>query len=144
MALLAKSESVTVGMDLVFSDNVPTVRSTGPTPKIPSTSLKPEDVVATPIDCFEILRLDEKVTVSVYSLPEKLPDPYDTDCSRTTSAKDKLVDNPDTNHGVACFMRRLCGLILLRTRSNPRIRTASVDQQLVCRFNDFFKEEVNI
>jgi hypothetical protein len=104
MALLAKSESVTVGMVLVFSDSVPRVRSTGPIPKMPSTVVKPEDSVATPIDCFEILRLDEKVTVSVYSLPEKLPDPYVTDCSRTTSAKDDLVVYPDTNHGITRFM----------------------------------------
>jgi len=79
MALLAKSESVMVGMDLLFSDNVPIVRSTGPIPKIPSTSSKPEDFVATPMDCCEILRLDDKVTVSMYSLPEKLPEPYVTD-----------------------------------------------------------------
>jgi hypothetical protein len=80
MALFSKSESVMVGMDLLFSDNVPIVRSTGPIPKIPSTSSKPEDFVATPMDCCEILRLDDKVTVSMYSLPEKLPEPYVTDC----------------------------------------------------------------
>jgi hypothetical protein len=36
--------------------------------------------VATPMDCCETLRLDNKVTISVYSLPEKLLGPYVTDC----------------------------------------------------------------
>jgi hypothetical protein len=104
MALLAKSESVTVGMDLVFADRVPTVRSAGPMPKIPSTLSKPEDFVATPIDCFEILRLDDNVTVSMYSLPEKLPEPYVTDCLKIYLAKERLEVNPDTNYGVTGFV----------------------------------------
>jgi len=58
MALLAKSESAIVGMDLLFFDNVTIVRSTGPILKIPSASSKPEDFVATTMDCCEILRLD--------------------------------------------------------------------------------------
>jgi hypothetical protein len=72
--------SVTVGMLLLEAgDKVPTVRSTGPMPRIPSTPVKPDEVDATPMDCLEMTRPEAIVTVSVYSVPEKEPDPYDTE-----------------------------------------------------------------
>jgi hypothetical protein len=69
----------------VVFETVVDVRSTGPMPMIPSTSLKPVAVLATPIDWFWITRPGPSVTVSVYSVPEKLPDPYDTFCRHVSA-----------------------------------------------------------
>jgi hypothetical protein len=70
--------SVTVGTVWPF-DNVFSVKSTGPMPRIPSTPWKPCDFEATPIDCLVITRSGDRVTVSMYSSPEKDPEPYETD-----------------------------------------------------------------
>jgi hypothetical protein len=48
---------------------VPSVKSTGPMPRIPSTPEKPDTVEATPIDCLVMVRPVPRVTVSVYSVP---------------------------------------------------------------------------
>ena len=45
----------------------------GSYPRIPSTPLKPLDIVATPIDWLLMTRLDESVTRSIHSSPWKLP-----------------------------------------------------------------------
>lgn len=80
MILRENALSVTVGIRVfVAGDNVPKVRSTGPIPRIPSVPSNPEDVDATPIDCWGITSPGAIVTVSVNSVPEKEPDPYDTD-----------------------------------------------------------------
>jgi hypothetical protein len=55
-------------------DTVPSVRSTGPKPMMPSTPVKPEAVRATPIDCL-LTVAPPKETVSVYSVPETSPEP---------------------------------------------------------------------
>lgn len=60
----AKRLSVTVGTGC-WVESVPSVRSTGPIPRMPSTSLKPWAVDATPIDWFVITRSGARVTVSV-------------------------------------------------------------------------------
>lgn len=65
--------SMKVGTVLVL-ETVPCVRSTGPKPTIPSTVVKPEDVEAAPIDCDVTVR-PLKLTLSVYSVPEKEPLP---------------------------------------------------------------------
>ena len=90
--------SVTVGTSL-SPDTVPSVKSVGPIleeetgclsipkgrarrsthPRIPSKPSKPVDLEATPIDCFVILSCEDSVTVSVNSVPENEPDPYDTE-----------------------------------------------------------------
>lgn len=59
-------------------ETVPEVRSTGPKPMIPSTPLKPVAEEAAPIDCFVTVR-PPKLTVSVYSVPENDPLPYETE-----------------------------------------------------------------
>jgi hypothetical protein len=46
---------------------------------MPSSPLKPLDLEATPILCFAMTRLDDSVTVSVYSVPENEPEPYETE-----------------------------------------------------------------
>ena len=99
-----KRLSVIVGIvDLVSGDKVPTVKETGPIlkhrnkklselslrylheachssyPKIPSTPWKPWEVDATPMDCFDAVRPEPRVTVSVNSVPLKEPEPYVTD-----------------------------------------------------------------
>jgi hypothetical protein len=62
--------SVTVGIfDVGRFVKVPTVKSTGPIPRIPSTPEKPDDEEATPIDCLVMVRPVLRVTVSVYSVP---------------------------------------------------------------------------
>lgn len=73
--------STTVGIFEDCEERVPSVRSTGPIPRIPSTPLNPVALEATPIDWPLIVRPDPRVTVSVYSSPEKEPDPYETDYS---------------------------------------------------------------
>jgi hypothetical protein len=55
-------------------ETVPSVRSTGPKPMMPSTPLKPEAEEAAPIDWDETVR-PPKLTLSVYSVPEKSPLP---------------------------------------------------------------------
>lgn len=65
--------SMKVGTVLTL-DTVPWVRPTGPKPKIPSTPEKPVEVDAEPIDWEETVR-PPKLTVSVYSVPEKEPLP---------------------------------------------------------------------
>lgn len=44
-------------------------------PRIPSTPLKPEAEEATPIDCLVMVKPLPRETVSVYSVPEKEPEP---------------------------------------------------------------------
>jgi hypothetical protein len=63
---------VTVGMVVVGSFvRVPSVKSSGPIPRIPSTPLKPVDLEATPIDCWVMVSPLPRVTVSVYSVPRE-------------------------------------------------------------------------
>lgn len=70
---------MTVGIWVFVSgDNVSKVRSTGPIPRMPSTPSKPEEEVATPMDCLLIVSPLPSDTVSVNSLPLNSPDPYDT------------------------------------------------------------------
>ena len=78
-----KRLSVTVGICvLVSGESVSSVRSVGPTPRIPSTPWKPSDDEATPMDCFVIVRPLPIDTVSVNSVPENSPDPYETSCRK--------------------------------------------------------------
>lgn len=44
-------------------------------PRMPSTPSKPEALEATPIDCDGITSVEERVTWSVYSVPENEPLP---------------------------------------------------------------------
>jgi hypothetical protein len=77
---------------VVVPDTVPSVRSTGPKPMMPSTPEKPVDVDATPIDCDVTVRPANETwpeiesardhasqcgarTVSVYSVPLNEPEP---------------------------------------------------------------------
>lgn len=55
-------------------ETVSSVRSTGPKPIIPSTPEKPEDELAAPTDC-DVTVKPPKLTVSLYSVPEKEPEP---------------------------------------------------------------------
>lgn len=64
---------------MVAGERVPTVRSTGPMPKIPSTPEKPLEVLATPIDWLGITKPEAMVTWSRYSVPENDPEPYVTE-----------------------------------------------------------------
>lgn len=50
----------------------------GPNPTIPSTPLKPVALDAPSMDC-EVTSAEPMVTVSVYSVPENEPDPYETE-----------------------------------------------------------------
>lgn len=59
---------------VVVPETVSSVRSTGPNPIIPSTPVKPVDLVAAPIDC-EVTVRPPKLTLSVYSVPENEPLP---------------------------------------------------------------------
>jgi hypothetical protein len=64
--------SVTVGIVVVGEFvRVPSVKSRGPMPRIPSTPVKPVEVEATPIDCWVMVSPLPRVTVSVYSVPVK-------------------------------------------------------------------------
>ena len=51
----------------------PAVKVTNP--RIPSTPENPWEVDATPIDCLVMVKPSPSVTVSVYSSPEKEPEP---------------------------------------------------------------------
>ena len=51
---------------------IPSVRSVGPIPRIPSTPEKPEDLLATPMLCEVMTKPVPIVTVSVYSVPAKV------------------------------------------------------------------------
>ena len=70
-----KRLSVTVGTEL-SPETVLLVRSTGPIPRMPSTSEKPVAVEATPIDWLVMTRSGPRVTVSAYSVPLNEPEPY--------------------------------------------------------------------
>lgn len=52
-----------------FVQYIPEVRSVGPIPRIPSTPLKPSDVLATPMLCLVMDNAESKETVSVNSVP---------------------------------------------------------------------------
>jgi hypothetical protein len=62
--------SVTVGIVVSGSSvRVPSVKSRGPMPRIPSTPVKPVEVSATPIDWLVMVSPVPRVTVSRYSVP---------------------------------------------------------------------------
>lgn len=69
--------STTVGISSP-PDVVPSVKSAGPTPRIPSTPVKPVAVEAAPIPWFLTVN-EPRITLSMYSSPEKDPDPYETE-----------------------------------------------------------------
>jgi hypothetical protein len=73
-----KRLSVTVGTVSVL-ETVLWVRSVGPTPRIPSTPLKPCALEATPMLWPVMTRSGESVTVSRYSSPLTEPEPYETE-----------------------------------------------------------------
>lgn len=77
MAPFLNKLSVTVGMvvDPGLVVKVPAVKSTGPTPRMPSIFLNPLLTTATPIDCLGMTKPGSIVTVSFHSDPEKKPDP---------------------------------------------------------------------
>lgn len=58
---------------------------------MPSTPEKPELFSATPIDCLETVRPPSE-TVSMYSVPEKEPEPYETSTESPVEVAEPLVN----------------------------------------------------
>ena len=49
--------------------------------------------LATPMDCLVMTRPEPMVTVSVYSVPEKEPEPYETDYQNKSGENQEASDD---------------------------------------------------
>src|SRR6267154_5837339 len=134
MVSWAQRFRVTVGKVVVGAfTSLPSVKSRGPRPRIPSAPLRgaARVIEPTPIDCSVMTRPLPRVRVSVYSIPNismnvTTYDIFVCHTGEVTSTRtvgyEYTLTSADTG----------AGLYVLLVGANPSDRATSVDNQLVC------------